>query len=158
MLGRPYSAFGVPLGIRDDGRLLDFAEHGLPRDNELICRQSHKHASTQRAQFGMCARRRRRPGQFRRADLGMDGLPRLAFPSSAAYWGYDRHGGGGLRLRARRPAGAVPPVAPVTRPVVEQISWPTAERAAPDLACIAPVGYSVRAWIDGKEKVYGSIP
>jgi hypothetical protein len=40
----------------------------------------------------------------------------------------------------------------------EQISWPTAERTAPDLACVIPVGYSVIAWIDGKEKVYGSIP
>jgi hypothetical protein len=40
----------------------------------------------------------------------------------------------------------------------EQISWPTAERNAPDLACVVPVGYSVSVWIDGKEKVYGSIP
>ena len=40
----------------------------------------------------------------------------------------------------------------------EQISWPTVERTTPDLACVAPVGYSVSAWIDGKEKVYGSIP
>jgi hypothetical protein len=40
----------------------------------------------------------------------------------------------------------------------EQISWATAERTAPDLAWIIPVGYSVNAWIDGKEKVYGSIP
>jgi hypothetical protein len=43
-------------------------------------------------------------------------------------------------------------------PCDEQISWPTAEHTAPDLACIIPVGYSVSAWIDGKEKVYGSIP
>jgi hypothetical protein len=40
----------------------------------------------------------------------------------------------------------------------EQISWATAERTAPDLACVIPVGYSVNPWIDGKEKVYGSIP
>ena len=40
----------------------------------------------------------------------------------------------------------------------EQISWPTAERTAPDLACNLAVGYSVNAWIEGKEKVYGSIP
>jgi hypothetical protein len=40
----------------------------------------------------------------------------------------------------------------------EQISWATAEHTAPDLACILAVGYSVIAWIDGKEKVYGSIP
>ena len=40
----------------------------------------------------------------------------------------------------------------------EQISWATAERTAPDLACVIPVGYSVSVWIDGKEKVYGSIP
>jgi hypothetical protein len=40
----------------------------------------------------------------------------------------------------------------------EQISWPTAERTAPDLACVVPVGYSVGEWIDGQEKVYGSIP
>jgi hypothetical protein len=39
----------------------------------------------------------------------------------------------------------------------EQISWPTAERTGPDLACVIPVGYSVNPWIDG-EKVYGSIP
>lgn len=39
----------------------------------------------------------------------------------------------------------------------EQISWPTAERAAPDLAYVGAVGYSVGVWIDGKEKVYGSI-
>ena len=43
-------------------------------------------------------------------------------------------------------------------PCDEQISWPTAERTAPDLACAAAVGYSVNPWIDGKEKVYGSIP
>jgi hypothetical protein len=43
-------------------------------------------------------------------------------------------------------------------PCDEQISWPTAERTAPDLACVIPVGYSVIVWIDGKEKVYGSIP
>jgi hypothetical protein len=43
-------------------------------------------------------------------------------------------------------------------PCDEQISWPTAEHAAPDLACVIPVGYSVNRWIDGKEKVYGSIP
>ena len=42
--------------------------------------------------------------------------------------------------------------------VDEQISWPIAERTAPDLACNPAVGYSVDAWIDGKEKVYGSIP
>jgi hypothetical protein len=40
----------------------------------------------------------------------------------------------------------------------EQISWATAERTAPDLACVPAVGYSVIAWIDGKEKVGGSIP
>ena len=39
----------------------------------------------------------------------------------------------------------------------EQISWATAERTAPDVACVAAVGYSVIAWIDGKEKVGGSI-
>ena len=43
-------------------------------------------------------------------------------------------------------------------PCDEQISWPTAEPTAPGLAWIIPVGYSVIAWIDGKEKVYGSIP
>jgi hypothetical protein len=43
-------------------------------------------------------------------------------------------------------------------PCDEQISWPTAERTAPGLACVIPVGYSVSVWIDGKEKVYGSIP
>jgi hypothetical protein len=43
-------------------------------------------------------------------------------------------------------------------PCDEQISWATAERTAPDLARAVPVGYSVIAWIDGKEKVYGSIP
>jgi len=40
----------------------------------------------------------------------------------------------------------------------EQISWATAERTVPDLACAAAVGYSLNPWIDGKEKVYGSIP
>jgi hypothetical protein len=40
----------------------------------------------------------------------------------------------------------------------DQISWATAEPAAPDLACVIPVGYSVNSWIDGKEKVGGSIP
>jgi hypothetical protein len=40
----------------------------------------------------------------------------------------------------------------------EQISWATAEPAAPDLAWNIPVGYTVNAWIHGKEKVYGSIP
>jgi hypothetical protein len=40
----------------------------------------------------------------------------------------------------------------------EQISWATAEPAAPGLACAAAAGYSVSAWIDGKEKVGGSIP
>ena len=43
-------------------------------------------------------------------------------------------------------------------PCDEQISWATAERTAPDLACVIPVGYGVIAWIDGKEKVGGSIP
>ena len=40
----------------------------------------------------------------------------------------------------------------------DQISWATAGRTAPDLACVIPVGYSVNPWIDGKEKVGGSIP
>jgi hypothetical protein len=40
----------------------------------------------------------------------------------------------------------------------DHISWPTATRSAPDLACDAAGGYSVGAVIDGKEKVYGSIP
>src|SRR5262249_52928419 len=40
----------------------------------------------------------------------------------------------------------------------EQISWATAERTTPDLACVAAVGYSVRPWVDGKEKGGGSIP
>jgi len=40
----------------------------------------------------------------------------------------------------------------------DQISWPTAEHTALDLACVVPVGYSVGPWIHGKEKVYGSIP
>ena len=59
------------------------------------------------------------------------------------------------RLRRATSAGA-----DMTRLVLsdEQISWPTAERPAPGLACVIPVGYGVNAWIDGKEKVYGSIP
>jgi hypothetical protein len=40
----------------------------------------------------------------------------------------------------------------------DQISWPTATRTASDLACVIADGYSVSSWIDGKEKVYGSIP
>jgi hypothetical protein len=40
----------------------------------------------------------------------------------------------------------------------DQISWATATRTAPDLACVIADGYSVSPWIDGKEKVYGSIP
>jgi hypothetical protein len=36
----------------------------------------------------------------------------------------------------------------------EQISWPTAERTAPDLACVAAVGYSVGLWIHGKKTVH----
>ena len=40
----------------------------------------------------------------------------------------------------------------------DQISWPTATRTAPDLGCVIADGYSVSPWIDGKEKVYGSIP
>jgi hypothetical protein len=40
----------------------------------------------------------------------------------------------------------------------DQISWPTAVRTAPDLALDDAGCYTVIAWIDGKEKVYGSIP
>jgi hypothetical protein len=40
----------------------------------------------------------------------------------------------------------------------DHISWPTATPDARDLACDAAGGYSVGAVIDGKEKVYGSIP
>jgi len=40
----------------------------------------------------------------------------------------------------------------------DQISWPTATRTASDLTCVIADGYSVSSWIDGKEKVYGSIP
>jgi hypothetical protein len=63
-----------------------------------------------------------------------------------------------------RPHACLPSVAGINEVAAkpggldEQISWPTAERTAPDLACALPVGYSVIAWIDGKEKVYGSIP
>jgi hypothetical protein len=32
-----------------------------------------------------------------------------------------------------------------------QISWPTAERTVPDLACVTADGYSVNPWIDGKD-------
>ena len=77
-------------------------------------------------------------------------------------------GEGGSRCRVRAPAASIRRrLRSVTSsgaghgrwvPCDEQISWPTAERTAPDLACVAAVGYSVSAWIDGKEKVYGSIP
>ena len=40
----------------------------------------------------------------------------------------------------------------------DHISWPTATRMVRDLACDRAGGYSVMACIDGKEKVYGSIP
>jgi len=40
----------------------------------------------------------------------------------------------------------------------DHISWPTARLSHPDLACGRADGHSVRAGIDGKEKVYGSIP
>jgi len=40
----------------------------------------------------------------------------------------------------------------------DHISWPTATRSAPDLAWGGADGYTVNPWIDGKEKVYGSIP
>jgi hypothetical protein len=40
----------------------------------------------------------------------------------------------------------------------DHISWPTATRSGRDLAWDAAGGYSVGAVIDGKEKVYGSIP
>jgi len=40
----------------------------------------------------------------------------------------------------------------------DQISWPTAMHSAPDLAWDNSDGYSVNRRIDGKEKVYGSIP
>jgi hypothetical protein len=36
----------------------------------------------------------------------------------------------------------------------EQISWPTAVRTAPDLACAIADGYSVNPRIDGKENVF----
>jgi hypothetical protein len=63
----------------------------------------------------------------------------------------------GIRCRLRRVTSEAP-VRIRRVPCDEQISWPTAEHTAPDLACAVPVGYSVSAWIDGKEKVYGSIP
>jgi len=47
---------------------------------------------------------------------------------------------------------------PVGPGLDDQISWPTATRTVPDLACVIADGYTVNAWIDGKEKVYGSIP
>jgi hypothetical protein len=40
----------------------------------------------------------------------------------------------------------------------DQTSWPTATRGAPDLAWDGADGYTVNRRIDGKEKVYGSIP
>ena len=42
--------------------------------------------------------------------------------------------------------------------VDDHISWPRATRSAPDLGCDGAGDYSVTACIDGKEKVYGSIP
>jgi len=77
--------------------------------------------------------------------------------AGAAHQRYDRtrHNppSGLLTLSSRPPWAAAQPGGRD-----EQISWATAERTAPDLACVAAVGYSVIAWIDGKEKVYGSIP
>lgn len=49
--------------------------------------------------------------------------------------------GAGHQARQKRPGG-------------EQISWPTAVRTDPGLACVAAVGYSVSAWIHGKKTVY----
>ena len=66
---------------------------------------------------------------------------------------------GTIRLQARLPSvTGLNGVAAQPGGLDEQISWATAERTAPDLACVIPVGYSVNAWIDGKEKVGGSIP
>jgi hypothetical protein len=77
-------------------------------------------------------------------------------------------GEGGSRCGARAPGGQHPPLLTQSHQhwrrswlpgqCDEQISWPTAERTASDLACAGAVGYSVNPWIDGKEKVYGSIP
>jgi hypothetical protein len=77
-------------------------------------------------------------------------------------------GEGGVQVQVRASGGEHPPLLTQSHgsgadhgrrvPCDEQISWPTAERIAPGLACVAAVGYSVIAWIDGKEKVYGSIP
>ncbi len=71
--------------------------------------------------------------------------------------------GGGWR-RDRRSGRLQPVRSPCGRGVRatgaacdDQMSWPTATRTAPDLACVIADGHSVRPWIDGKEKVYGSI-
>ncbi len=57
----------------------------------------------------------------------------------------------GLRESARR-GPAVP------ARFDDQISWLTATRAGHSLARACADGYSVNPWIDGKEKVYRSIP
>jgi len=65
------------------------------------------------------------------------------------------------RRGSRRPRWAVLEAAAVTgsqAALDDRISWPTATRNSCDLACGAAGSYSVGAVIDGKEKVYGSIP
>ena len=75
-------------------------------------------------------------------------------PARAAAAGRrDRRSG---RLRPGHPASGRVRVAGAA--CDDQVSWPTAAGAAPDLACVIADGYSVSPWIDGKEKVYGSIP
>jgi hypothetical protein len=81
-------------------------------------------------------------------------------PRAWAHQRYDRtRHAGTIRPQARLPpVVGLDGVAAHPGGLDEQISWATAERTAPDLACVIPVGYSVIVWIDGKEKVYGSIP
>jgi hypothetical protein len=79
---------------------------------------------------------------------------------SAHPWG-GRHR---LRVLAGRVVQQLPGIsvrsrtAPSGPRLDDHISWPTATRSARDLACDAAGGYSVGAAMDGKEKVYGSIP
>jgi len=62
------------------------------------------------------------------------------------------------RLGCEQIGVAVVPLAAAGPVFDDHISWPTATQSVPDLAWDVADGYTVNPWIDGKEKVYGSIP
>jgi hypothetical protein len=98
---------------------------------------------------------------YRPASREEDRAPRsLSDDAGATHQRYDRTrqvGTIGLSARLRSVVGLTGMAAQLGG-LDEQISWATAERTVPYLVWNIPVGYSVIALIDGKEKVYTVTP